>query len=210
MSEIEILERLESLASRTVPKEWLTTSEAAQYLNLDPSEVRRQSGDKPGAIKRHKFSGERGYRYYLPHLREWVNRDKTQAQSLIEKRSEGARAPTFDYPMACLESSPSALYFIQPVGGGPIKIGIALNPRRRLSQLNVSSFRRLGLLAVVQGAADREVRIHEALAPHRLNGEWFENCGEVLELIKDTLMEADVSRDDIALVLRRARRNLSN
>lgn len=69
--ESELVERLQSLADRTVPKEWLTTAEAAEYLNMDPSEVRRQSGDKDGEIPRYRFSGERGYRYYLPELREW-------------------------------------------------------------------------------------------------------------------------------------------
>lgn len=67
----DLLERLERIANRAVPKEWLTTTEAAEYLNMDPSEVRRRSGDKDGEIPRHPI-GERSYRYYLPELRQWL------------------------------------------------------------------------------------------------------------------------------------------
>src|SRR5450631_1567007 len=59
---------------------------------------------------------------------------------------------------------------------GPIKIGIAGNPRKRLATLRTASPYQLFLdyEATVIGNAKRlEERAHDALRRHRLCGEWF-------------------------------------
>lgn len=59
---------------------------------------------------------------------------------------------------------------------GPIKIGIAAHPRKRLSQLRTSSHVPLSLYYSAEGLGDvceLERRVHALLGEHRLAGEWF-------------------------------------
>ena len=60
---------------------------------------------------------------------------------------------------------------------GPLKVGIAGNPRRRLSTLRTASAVRLGMVysAKISGDAKAvERRAHELLTSGRLSGEWFD------------------------------------
>lgn len=77
------------------------------------------------------------------------------------------------------------VYFIQAANGGPIKIGKADRPDRRLKQLQAAHPYPLVILAVCRGGflAEREV-IHR-FAHKRLQGEWFEPDDKLLALIAD-------------------------
>jgi hypothetical protein len=66
------------------------------------------------------------------------------------------------------------VYFIQAGEGGPIKIGFtALNPRQRLSTLQIGNAESLNLLGAAAGTYQDEQQIHEQFAAARIRGEWF-------------------------------------
>lgn len=65
------------------------------------------------------------------------------------------------------------VYFIQAGDGGPVKIGIASDPEKRLAEMQVGNHVELILLAVRPGSADLERRIHARLLPGLIRGEWF-------------------------------------
>lgn len=69
-------------------------------------------------------------------------------------------------------------------GDGPIKIGFSKSPHRRVSEVRRERIEKTGLLAVVRGGQDRERYYHTLFATHRLHGEWFERCPEILEEIE--------------------------
>jgi hypothetical protein len=89
------------------------------------------------------------------------------------------------------EARPKAsVYFIQAEDGGPIKIGLAGDPTKRLSELQRTSPQRLRILATEPGSASHERELHERFAEHRLHGEWFAPCPELLALIDSSEVSA--------------------
>jgi len=83
---------------------------------------------------------------------------------------------------------PTRIYFIQAVTGGPIKIGIAENVKKRLHSHQTSSHVELVLLAHRPGTRSDEWRLHQKLATHRVRGEWFEPHEDVLTEIRAALL----------------------
>lgn len=75
------------------------------------------------------------------------------------------------------------IYFIQAGHDGPIKIGKAVDPEKRLQTLQTGTHEMLRLLAVIPGDRDRETEIHRRLLAHRYRGEWFAPTAEVLAYI---------------------------
>lgn len=67
---------------------------------------------------------------------------------------------------------------------GPIKIGMAIDPVRRLKSLQTSHPEPLSILATSSGGPEREREYHKQFAGHRLHGEWFERCPEIDAEIK--------------------------
>jgi len=70
------------------------------------------------------------------------------------------------------------VYFV--AADGAIKIGYSANVSKRMAQLQTVAACKLKLLAIFPGA-DRgvEKRLHEALHPYRLEGEWFRDVPAV-------------------------------
>lgn len=66
-----------------------------------------------------------------------------------------------------------AVYFIRAGRKGPIKIGRAKNPWRRLHQMRVGTHEELVLLAVQDGDQDTEADLHRRFSHLHLRGEWF-------------------------------------
>lgn len=79
------------------------------------------------------------------------------------------------------------MYFIQGVDGGPIKIGVSLDPEERLRSLQTASPVRLRIIGLVRGGPSVEGAFHDRLARHRLHGEWFVDAPEVLAAIAEAL-----------------------
>ena len=81
-------------------------------------------------------------------------------------------------------STPGHIYFIQAEGGGPIKIGWATKPERRLAGMQPHSPLRLQILFHEPGNGRDEAALHAKFAVSRLHGEWFAPAPEILAEIK--------------------------
>ena len=88
------------------------------------------------------------------------------------------------------------VYVIQAGKNGPIKIGAATDPRRRLEQLQTGSADRLHLVKVFDGGTELERELHRRLSKYRLHGEWFESSREVAKLLCAAVDEWAAGEDD--------------
>src|SRR5436853_7688747 len=68
-------------------------------------------------------------------------------------------------------------YFIQKGEYGPVKIGRAAYPSKRLRELQVANPEKLQLLCTIDG--DHEAELHCLFDSYRLEGEWFRYDGAV-------------------------------
>lgn len=85
----------------------------------------------------------------------------------------------------------SSVYFIQPIGGGPIKIGVGEDVGRRIADIQRMSPFPLRLLAVVPDAGfSLEHSLHHEFAASRLHGEWFEPTPGLMARIASYIAEA--------------------
>lgn len=77
-----------------------------------------------------------------------------------------------------------SVYFVKPIGmSGPIKIGFAADFEVRFQSLQTGSPIPLEALRVIEGTQQTELALHRKFAAHRLHGEWFEPCAELLAFI---------------------------
>lgn len=77
------------------------------------------------------------------------------------------------------------VYFIQGIGGGPIKIGYSNNKNDRLSALQSCSPVELRIIAVIHSAGmKKEKELHARFSRHRMHGEWFRPNHELEALIQ--------------------------
>lgn len=80
------------------------------------------------------------------------------------------------------------IYFIQsgePADRGPIKVGIAKDPAKRMRDLQIGNPERLRLLGFSDLEVDgfQEGLLHLELAEHRLSGEWFRPHRDLYDVI---------------------------
>lgn len=86
--------------------------------------------------------------------------------------------------LECFFDARGYVYFLQGGPIGLIKIGNSSNPWDRVLEHQASSPVKLDLLAMVRGGRGLERFIHEALAAHRVRGEWFAPARVVLEVAR--------------------------
>lgn len=67
--------------------------------------------------------------------------------------------------------------------GDAVKIGYAIDPIRRLGQLNVGTAVEHQLIGCARGDQSHEKEIHILLMPWRIRGEWFAKAGLVLKFL---------------------------
>ncbi len=80
------------------------------------------------------------------------------------------------------------VYFIKCLSTGRIKIGKTnYSPLKRMRQIAVGSSGKHELLGVIYG--DSEGLYHMHFDKYRIKGEWFEPAPELLEFIKDNVVE---------------------
>lgn len=72
------------------------------------------------------------------------------------------------------------LYVIRRADTRELKIGITRHPHRRLQGLQVGSAFPLELLVAVRVFPQSEAIAHRRFAAHRISGEWFHECPEIL------------------------------
>jgi hypothetical protein len=77
------------------------------------------------------------------------------------------------------ERKPAKVYFIR-AETGQIKIGMAADPKARLSNLQTANPVKLELMATCEGGAEREAEYHERFREHHLRGEWFAPHEDIL------------------------------
>lgn len=75
------------------------------------------------------------------------------------------------------------VYFIQRADGGPIKIGTAERPDRRLTALQAANPDVLVIRAVCLGGRAAEQVLHGHFAESRIRNEWFEPTPELLAVL---------------------------
>jgi hypothetical protein len=79
------------------------------------------------------------------------------------------------------------VYFLQPVGGGPIKIGHSKHPLTRLQDVMRWSPTPLEVLAEIEGTMALERWLHRKLAAYRMHFEWFRPQAPVLEVVQQAI-----------------------
>lgn len=89
------------------------------------------------------------------------------------------------------------VYFIQREDG-PIKIGVAQNPKKRLAELQTGSNKGLSIVGSFPfksrgDAFKMEKELHEHFAPFRQEGEWFHK-GLLQDIMKNMLRKKDTFR----------------
>lgn len=91
----------------------------------------------------------------------------------------GGKLPTLTIP----EMADAWIYFIQPVGGGPIKIGLAKDVGNRLGYIRGSHWQEIALLGKFRGNGRLEAALHHVFRERALMHEWFEDHPELREAI---------------------------
>lgn len=121
----------------------------------------------------------------MRHKLTWKRRTDAEIVRLAVEEHGGEPVPPLTF-----------IYFIQPVDGGPIKIGRATDPIKRLGELQVGNPYELRITRIVVAPAIQEKRLHQLFADARLQGEWFRPYAQ-LAAIADAL--ADDGLGDIGL-----------
>lgn len=77
-----------------------------------------------------------------------------------------------------------AVYFIQAVTGGLVKIGVATDPVARLAEIQRMCPVPLRILGVLPGVGQaRESSLHRTFASDRQHGEWFRPSPELMRIV---------------------------
>lgn len=84
------------------------------------------------------------------------------------------------------------VYLVEAGRGGPVKVGWARDPERRLKTLQTGHPEQLSLLAVIPGTRHLEAEIHRKLGRNaNRGGEWFAR-GPVLRLLNPIIQDHGV------------------
>jgi hypothetical protein len=86
------------------------------------------------------------------------------------------------------------IYFIQAAtSGGPIKIGVTIDLKRRLKQIEKQTGWKLFVLGVMDGSYTEERILHHKFATDYIESEWFNESTEIREFIDAECMPWDES-----------------
>lgn len=72
------------------------------------------------------------------------------------------------------------IYFVQAGPDGPVKIGYAVDPKRRIASLQTACAVDLVLLREIAGNEKTEAWLHQRFLGHRVRGEWFSFTDDML------------------------------
>jgi hypothetical protein len=84
-------------------------------------------------------------------------------------------------------AEPTHVYFLQPIGGGNIKIGSTSKPMQRLTTMLCWSPVPLMMVGSIAGSRVHESQLHKKFAHLRLHSEWFRPEPELMTYIKEVL-----------------------
>jgi len=77
------------------------------------------------------------------------------------------------------------VYFMREGADGPIKIGWSQNTDARRAGLQTANPRRLQVIGHVPGTRRDEANLHARFSHLRMEGEWFRNCQEIHDYLRD-------------------------
>lgn len=77
------------------------------------------------------------------------------------------------------------VYFIQQGEEGPLKIGWAVDPEKRLREFQTANPQTLFLRGAVPGSREDEANFHAFFWEHRIRGEWFQPCQCIFNQLAD-------------------------
>ena len=79
------------------------------------------------------------------------------------------------------------IYVLEEGINGPIKIGTAVNPKKRLQSLQGGNSKQLNMIMTFEGGSALENQIHKDLAKYKIRdeGEWFYRVDEVFSYLKN-------------------------
>lgn len=110
----------------------------------------------------------------MPSFRPTVWRPKDWGIDYIEVEGAG------ELPALVREDYATCwIYFVQPVNGGPIKIGMAQDVQKRFGCIRGSHWQELRVLGQFWGSGHLEAAMHRRFAAHALKHEWFEDHAEL-------------------------------
>ena len=89
------------------------------------------------------------------------------------------------------------VYFIDSETSDTVKIGYSKNPWSRRRDLQTGRDDKLRVVATVRTTEASEIRIHDVLAEHRVEGEWFAKNKTILNIISYLENKKQVSYDDL-------------
>ena len=108
-----------------------------------------------------------------------------QNTSLIEKIQEwGLNPKGYDIPV-----TNNFLYFICDEGANYLKIGISINPKERLKNIQTGNPLKLILLLTFYATPGIETRLHSFLKEYCLEGEWYPLVGEPGKIVFATIKD---------------------
>lgn len=113
----------------------------------------------------------------------WYAETEREARMLLEEAHQQRGAGHIDLN----RSLPRAahIYFVQPVGGGPIKIGAAKNVAARVMTIQACSPVTLKVIATIPDKdLSYEKKLHHRFRTCRLHGEWFQPVPTLLNFIE--------------------------
>lgn len=87
-----------------------------------------------------------------------------------------------------------SVYFIRNDRTSSIKIGVAADPRKRVSELQTGSDGSLELIHTEPGGAARERELHARFSEDRIQGEWFRASEDLVEYLDRGDPAQDISR----------------
>lgn len=112
-----------------------------------------------------------------------------------------------DYDLKCVEQS--LIYFLQPVGGGLIKIGCSKYPAERLVAYARLSPIKLELITSAPGIRMCEFVLHQRFDANRSHFEWFRPEPDLIDFVWSVVaagqLPADVHEIAAAAAARRIR-----
>jgi len=123
------------------------------------------------------------YKEQSPEYLDWMASVTVTLNMYLEKRrQEYSKAVTQMGRSRQDQEKSSFVYFIQGVSGGPIKIGISVDPERRIQ--NITYPEPLKTLLIIPGDTSDEARLHKVFSHLRLEREWFRDDPELIQFIE--------------------------
>jgi hypothetical protein len=89
-----------------------------------------------------------------------------------------------DHLTKLYRSGQQRVYFVECGHGGPIKIGVAIDPAKRLNAMQMHSPHEMIIVGTCAGARELEQALHAEFAAYRIRGEWFERTENLMHRVQ--------------------------